>query len=491
MGSIATEYPEIKAAVFVPPTDANAAVALRDDLQAKPFLEGSANANADTAPLWFDLHPAREGSNLVQGEPGNFSLMVDGAPFYVKGVVYNAGHDWRDSALPLSRRQLDTDFSAIQAMGGNTIRRYGSNWSDRNIFNAAVDHHLKVMYGFWLPQDADYLHDEKAMNNCQAMIESTVKHYRNHPGLLGWSLGNEVWGLLKHQYAQPCLTQQRHAEVLFVERMTRRIKELDPNHPVFCAQESFDVSGAVADYATGAPSLDVMCVNSYYEQEIAHLDQAVTQIDPNRPYLVSEFGPDGYWDDKYNHRDAQEGLMEATAVFKGWQYGDRWREYVARNKGRNVGGIAYCWSDRYEGTATWFGMTDLEGRRKPACAALASAWNHPDPGLYGTFPYDGPRIVRVSYPTQPVQPNIPFHVGAEIQTCNGDKTAFIWSVTCPDFSSDDVTIKTSDIDGSASIRLPSRPGWYRIELKVTNRDGLDETSVPVKVESPANPVATN
>jgi len=462
---------------------------LKEVLQGKPFSDGAARAGNAGSTLWFDQHPAPVPSRCIKGSPGNFSLMVDGAPFYIKGVVYNAGHDWRDGEVPLTRRELDHDFAAIHAMGGNTIRRYGSNFSDRNIFNSAADNQLKVMYGFWLPQDANYLTDQAKLQELQDQIEKTVRTYRKHPGLLGWSLGNEVWGLLKHKYAQPYLTEVRHAEVLYVEKLARRIKELDPNHPVFCAQESFDVSGAVADYATGAPSLDAICVNSYYEQEIAHLDQAVTHVDSSRPYVVSEFGPDGYWNDKYNHRDPQNGLLEATGMMKGWLYADRWREYIERNKGRDVGGIAYCWSDRFEGTATWFGMTDSEGRTKPAVAALTSAWNNPDTDLYGQFSYDGPRILDVSYPTEPQRGKIPFTVSGKIQTCNGDKTAFIWTVTGPDFTSDGVTIEPIGNGQSATITLPDRPGWYRVQLKVTNRDGLDELSVPVKVAAVASSVA--
>jgi cellulose synthase/poly-beta-1,6-N-acetylglucosamine synthase-like glycosyltransferase len=500
MSSIAGQYPEIKGVVLssnlpqagseVSPragSDADTSSQLsslfHDALQSKPLIDGSARTDDTPGSLWFDLKPGQFQSHCVTGQEGNFSLIVDGSPFYIKGVVYNPGHDWRDGELPLTRRQLDQDFDEIHAMGGNTIRRYGTNYSDRNIFNAAAANQLKVMYGFWLPQDANYLTDTAKLKMCEDEIESTVRSYHHHPGLLGWCLGNEVWGLLKHKYAQPYLTEVRHAEVLFVERMARRIRELDPEHPIFCAQESFDVSGAVSDYAIGAPSLDAMCVNSYYEQEIAHLDLAVTHVDSKRPYIVSEFGPDGYWDDKYNHRDEQNGLVEATSMYKAWLYANRWREYIQRNKGRDVGGVAYCWTDRSEGTSTWFGMNDLDGRQKPACAALASAWNNPDPMQFGTFPYNGPKIMDVSYPTQPIHPHEAFTVHATVDTVNGDKTSYIWTVEGPDFATDEATINPTDNGDSATIVLPDKPGWYRVHVKVIDREGLDETSVPVKLQA--------
>jgi hypothetical protein len=476
-------YPEIKAVMVNPSEPAGPADAaeLHSVLNASPLAQGCVQPTDSALPRWFELHPVHQPSPCVRGEPGNFSLVVDNEPFYVKGVVYNAGHDWRDAQLPLTRREVDRDFAAIEAMGGNTVRRYGSNFSNRNLFNSAADHHLKVMYGFWLPQDADYLTDRQMLDKWQNQVESTVRTYRHHKGLLGWCLGNEVWGLLKHRYSQPYLTNVRHAEVLFVDQLARHIRELDPDHPIFCAQESFDVSGAISDYAAAAPTIDVMCVNSYYEQEIAHLDQAVTHVDLNRPYLVSEFGPDGYWDDKYNHRDEQGGLLEPHAMDKAWLYANRWRQYIYRNRGRDVGGIAYCWSDRFEGTPTWFGLTDLEGRAKPARSALADAWSNPDPNLYGTFPCSAPKLQQIDYPTQPIAPNTPFNVHANLITYNGDETTCLWTVTGPNFATDVGSITTSESTDTATITLPAQPGWYRVQVKVVNRDGLDEASVPVLV----------
>ncbi len=256
LSDISVRYPEIKSVVLddnnaiAPPTDDSSWLSeTKRTLNLQPFSTG--HAQAQTLPLWFDLHPQHHQSRCISGSPGHFSLVVDGRPFYVKGIAYNPGQDWRDANVPLSSAQLSRDFSIIHEMGGNTIRRYGRTWSDRNILNAAQENHLKVMYGFWFMQDENYLADAAKQQEYQAQIESTVRAYRDHPGLLGWCLGNEVWGLLKHKYSQPYLTEVRHAHVLFVERMAQVIRQLDPNHPIFSAQEADQVGGAIADYAAG------------------------------------------------------------------------------------------------------------------------------------------------------------------------------------------------------------------------------------------------
>jgi cellulose synthase (UDP-forming) len=470
-------YPEIKGVVF------KDGVQLAGQLDRKPFSEGAARPPAPDQPLWFDLHPQSHPLTSIVGGPGHFNLMVDGRPFYIKGMAYNPGHDWRDADIPLTRTELDEDFSAIQKMGGNTIRRYGTNWSDRNILNAAADHHLKVLYGFWFLQDIDCLTDEKQKRAYQEEIEATVLKYRDHPGILGWGLGSEVWGLLKHQYGKPYLTEVRHAHVLFVEQMARRIKELDPNHPVFSVQESEQISDAVSDYAVGAPSLDFIGVNSFYQDDIANLDDNIERIDRSRPYLVSEFGPTAYWDTSQNQYDRQHGLIEDTALSKATLYADRWREYIQADSGRNIGGVAYCWSDRYEGTSTWFGMTDLERHPKPSMAALANAWQFSSAVLGGNFPYNGPKILNVDYPTTPQLPNHPLTVKANVDLHGDDHARFVWTVTGPGFKADAGRVTPINGGTSAAIELPSIPGWYRIELKVLGRSGLDEANVPVLVQA--------
>lgn len=497
LNDIAQRCPEIKAVVFDDERGAAGAAqptasALGDatplfsivnaKLKSQPFSAGGATSQSNDGPLWFDLHPTRAQSRNVAGGPEHFSLMVDGKPFYIKGIAYNPGHDWRDADVPLSGRQLNSDFEAIQDLGGNTIRRYGQTWSDRNIFNAAANHQLKVLYGFWFMQDVNYQTDTAKEQEYQQQIESTVLTYRHNPGLLGWCLGNEVWGLLKHSYSQPYLTEVRHAHVLFVERMARRIRELDPDHPIFCAQESSQIAGAISDYAVGAPSLDAVSVNSYYDADIKKLHQIIPRIDPLRPYLVSEFGPDGYWEDNHNHYDRQKGLLEATALEKAALYADRWREDIEAHAGQNVGGIAYCWSDRYEGTATWFGMTDLDGRSKPACAAIGAAWKASNIALRGQFPYAGPKILDVSYPTYAQWPREPFVVKARIQSFGSDRPEIRWDVTGPNFMTDIARITPLEGGDMASIELPDVPGWYRIQLKVIGIGGLDEANVPVFVQ---------
>ena len=103
----------------------------------------------------------------------------------------------------------------------------------------------------------------------RSRVEGTVRKYRGHPAILGWALGNEVWGWLNSYYGKPYLTQVRHAYVRFIEDLAIRVKQLDSDHPVFAVVEhSPELPGALTDFANGAPTIDVIGVNCYYEENL-------------------------------------------------------------------------------------------------------------------------------------------------------------------------------------------------------------------------------
>ena len=449
--------------------------------------EGLASAPLRVAPpipkptaLWRDQPRPVSHSTAIAGSPGQFVLTVDGKPFYIRAVAYNPGHDWRDGNNPPTRRQLLSDFTSIQAMGANTIRRYGGGWYDRNIFNAAKDYNLHVIYGFWFGQHIDYIADSGKLAAYQTRVEDAVLSWRNKPSLLAWSLGNEVWGLLKHHFAQPYLTEVRHAHIDFVEKLARRIHELDPTHPVFAANEhSSQLAGALADFARGAPSLDFVGVNSYYQPRIADLRRITSEFDPARPYLVSEFGPDGYWDAKMTPHDPNGAVAEPLSSRKAYDYVREWNVFVEPNRGANIGGVAYCWRDRLEATASWFGLTDSLGREKPAYHALQRLWT-------GKASAAAPLIVALDTASKPLRPGETINVNAKMETQPDSTGHYHWELQTSDF--EDIGRVSIHGDGtSARVTLPNKPGLYRLYFSVNDDRTADIANVALTVTDRPSP----
>lgn len=311
----------------------------------------------------------------IKGQPGNYCLLVDGKNFYIKGVAYNAMHEWRDGHYPNTRKQLERDFQAIKDMGANTIRRYHPSVYDRNILSVAEENKLKVLYGFWFDPEIDYYKDTAKVQEYINLVEQKVIQYKDSPTVLAWVVGNETSGLLKKHFDQPYLYVVREAYMRMIELIAQRIHELDSNRVVVTSLEhSWQLPGELYAFRQVAPSVDVIGINSYYDQQIGVLKKLTDHFDNTRPYLVSEFGPKGYWNPELTTVDKNGALIEDDDLDKAAVYSKEWREYIYANKGYNIGGVAFSWRDRYEGTATWFGLTDFKDRKKPAFYALQRVW---------------------------------------------------------------------------------------------------------------------
>lgn len=320
-------------------------------------------------------------STSISGSYGNFQWQLDGEPFYLKGICYNPGHDWREGFYPLTRKQLENDFKQIKAMGANTIRRYEPSIYDYNIFNVAEEQDLKIMYGFWFDPAIDYYNDEMAVKEYEKTVIDYVLKYKDQKTIIAWNIGNETWGLLKKHYTKPHLNLARRSYLELLERLAQKIHIIDPDRPVFSSEEhdTYRLLAAVRDFEKYAPSIDVLGINSYYEQNIQKIQSVFNELDTLRPYAITEFGPKGYWSLEFGDYRNDSLLIELSSLSKGNWYEKQWKEYIASNKGYNLGGMAFSWRDRYEGTATWFGITDIKGRVKPAYYNLQKAWKEEMP----------------------------------------------------------------------------------------------------------------
>ena len=413
--------------------------------------------------------------NYLIGKPGNFQLLVKQKPFYIKGIAFNPGHDWRDGNWPLTRGRLEKDLQAIKNSGANTIRRYSPGFYDRNILNTADDVGLKVIYGFWFDPEKDYLKDTEIKEKYRKQITELVTQYKDHPSILGWSIGNETWGLLKHNYGQPYLTIVRNQYMLMVEEMAQLIHQLDPTRPVLTACEhSWKLSTELSAWHENAPSIDIIAVNSYYEEQISKLDELAWRFDSSRPYLVSEFGPRGYWNPEYSTFKQDSLLLEDSDSEKAWLYAHEWKDYVNKHKGKNIGGFAYCWRDRMEGSNTWFGITDYKGRKKPVYHALREQWT----GKKWTTGLFNIKIIPL---TDFNSQNSKKEFKAEVSGAGKSNLTFEWFLNREDYLEKVGEINVSKFGDRAWITIPNEYSKYRLYVYACDELGnVTTASIPLR-----------
>jgi hypothetical protein len=239
------------------------------------------------------------------------------------------------------------------------------------------------------------------------------------------------------------------------------------------------LAGALVDFARGAPSLDFVGVNSYYQPRIADLRRITSEFDPARPYLVSEFGPDGYWDANMTPHDANGAIAEPLSSRKAYDYVREWSVFVEPNRGANIGGVAYCWRDRLEATASWFGLTDSLGREKPAYDALRRLWT-------GKAPTAAPLIVAIDAASTPLRPGETIDVNAKIETPPDSTAHYYWELQTSDF--EDIGRVGIRGDGtSARVTLPNKPGLYRLYFSVNDDRTADIANVALTVTARPSP----
>ena len=445
---------------------------IKDELSLEPF---NTRPSFTSGIVWQDVKKNPYVSSFIKGKYPDFYFQVNGNPFYIKGVAYNVNQDWRDVNEPLTRKKLEADFSLIKKMGANTIRRYSTNIYDENVLNIADEQKLKVLFGFWFDNDKNYLTDSKKLKSYEDEVLTAVKKYKDYPAVLAWVLGNETWGLLKHHYGQPYLTLLRKEYALFIEQLAQKIHKLDPKHPVFTvAENSKHLPAEINAYFHLAPSIDVVGVNSYYEEQISILPNIQYMFDTTRPYLISEYGPHGYWDGFFSKYNDDGRIIENSGTEKAALYSRRWDEYIKGKQGMNIGGIAYTWQDRREGTDTWFGLTDNKGRLKPAYFALKEKWT----GQAESFPI---KDIYIYSPPSKIKPGQEATFYAVSENLNSNELEYEWALSKDDIMEYKTTMRKEEGGKRMTFTIPSNITGLRLYLYVTDKDGkiVNTASLPI------------
>jgi len=331
-------------------------------------------------------------------------LRVDGIPFYVKGIGYNAtsiGSDQQDADA------AQYDVPRMAQMNANDVVTYIANrfeWGGTEytgkldlqdaVSNACDDAGLFTSVGFWSPIYIDYT-SGAVRTQWGNFYKEMVNRYQNRSSTLMYVIGNEVLNNLPDD-------TQRNAYADWVEELVQWTHLNDPNHPVAYADAG---SGQLARLASRAPSLDIYGTN-WYEFETAtvlgaYLD-AIESDWPGVAVFLHEYGSDSY-----NHatggedetmqagrvRTLVQAVYEASADphFIGgayFEFTDEWK--LVNGSGTQDPGNSYGWQpkspfDHYADEDFWgiaraVNSGDAENRvLKSAYQALQEMYAIPEP----------------------------------------------------------------------------------------------------------------
>lgn len=367
-------------------------------------------------------------------------MMRGGKPYFVQGV---GG---------------DKNLKALADRGGNSIRTWSTNGLG-SILDEAEKLGLTVSAGIWLENECSWF-SYKNPEHCKKQsdrVRKEVNLYRNYPALLAWGVGNEAEG----DGSNDAYWQQ-------LERLAVMVKEIDPQHPTFTAVAGLNPS-KTQGLMKFTPSLDYVGINTY--GGVFGLRKHLQNVGWNRPWLLTEWGPRGFWESKKTSFGAP---LEQNSSEKAAMMMRAYRE-VIRPEGGCLGNYAFVWGWKFEATATWFGLYTHEGDTTASVDTLEEVWKGRKPENLA------PEIGPISgMPAAALAPGQKWQPRVESKDPDSDPLQWQWAVLpelqghqhngrkIPAFVADTVVAAQT---ATPEAKAPQKPGMYRLYVWVKDGHG--------------------
>lgn len=288
--------------------------------------------------LFFLLNIDAQDIKIVQ--KGNaWQLLIDQKPFFIKGVVG------------------DTYMDKVKSYGGNSVRI----GSDKEELDKAAGLDLKALVN--LPANAERYgmnyDDTAAVRKQTEKIVDIVRKTKDHPAVLMWAIGNELDYIPGTKPFNPKVWDA-------VNQAAKAIKKIDPFHPIMTVI-GISMMEKVTDIYRRCPDLDLLGINSY--GDIYTLNDTLKKRGWKKPYLIAEWGPDGYWEVKKTKWGAP---YEQTGREKLNAYEQKYHQAI--ETGNCLGSYVFYWYHKQETTHTWFSMFDEKGQETPLPKLMKLLW---------------------------------------------------------------------------------------------------------------------
>ena len=189
-------------------------------------------------------------------------------------------------ALCTSMAWRDQPLDVASANGANAFRTWGGSVeSIQKDLELARANHMYVMQGIGLPKDSTKYHDEAWRKQTIEEVQLLAQTFKNDTSIFAWGIGNEI------ELDNRANTATAWS---FVNLLAQEIKKIDKRHLVSTVISHHpDALEMVAKYA---PDLDFVGINSY--GDILNVKNVFANSAYKGPYLITEWGPTGWWETK-------------------------------------------------------------------------------------------------------------------------------------------------------------------------------------------------
>lgn len=363
----------------------------------------------------------------------------------------------------------------LKLAGANTARIY-----DTINLQAALDkaHQLglAVVADIPLPKfknDPEFYENQVMFDLMEERVRNTIVQYKDHPALLYWNLGNELY----YPYMYKRTKFHRNFNSLI-----DMVHEVDPNHPV-----STVTIGAnrfrVLSIITRSPQLDFISFNSF-----GVLGQFSDNMKPiekiwNGPHVITEWGINGPWEAQ---RTLWDVPIEETSTKKAEQIKDRYNRYMKPlSENNSLGSFIFYWGFKYESTNTWFSLFGKDKTKTQAAFEMNKIWTghkrkYPGPKIDYILMNEKGALDNIVLP-----PNIPAQARIAILEESEEKYEYHWEIRSSlldENEGDQNSLPLKYISTKAKtieFETPKKEGPYRLYLYATNgSDYIATANIP-------------
>lgn len=316
----------------------------------------------------------------VKNENNEFSLEVNGKPFFMTGMnwdYYPIGTNykynlWQQSALTI-KEALDYEMPLLKNIGVNTIRQNAvippewikyiyENYGIYTVLNHTFGRYGLTLNGKW-EANTDYS-SPLVIETLLKEVDSLVFKYKNTPGLLMYLLGNENNYGLFWQGAEteniPVENRKSTIAAIHLYQLFNKaaisMKAIDNNYPIAICNGDLMYLDIIAKECK---DVDVLGVNIYRGLSFGDAFQRIKTV-YNKPVMFTEFGADAF----NEITKGEDQKDQANCLVENWK--EVYANAAGCGKAANcIGGFTFQFSDgwwksgqdinlyKHDSTATW------------------------------------------------------------------------------------------------------------------------------------------
>lgn len=323
---------------------------------------------------------AQHKNNISNSELQANTLIVDGQPFFIKGMNWSyspIGTNYKYSlwAQPEEtiKLALDQDMSMLKSIGVNTLRIYTGippkwieyiydNFGIYTVINHSFGRYGVMLNRTWNPHTkyGDSLTKEVLLNE----VKGFANQYKNTRGLLMYLLGNEnnyglFWegGETEDIPTETSKYDQKAIDLyLLFNEAALAMKKLDTSHKIALCNGDLKYLDLIVDHC---PDVDVLGINIYRGTSFTGaFDDIKTKTE--KPVMFTEFGGDAF----NSIRMEEDQSAQAEYLLSNWK--EIYENAAGQGKAENsIGGFTFQWSDgwwktgqtvnldKHDSTASW------------------------------------------------------------------------------------------------------------------------------------------